>query len=135
MILENYVSSKIAELLREKGFDEICYACYEYFESSVTLYHGWTFEYKGRPVQNSSDRIKCPTCQMVLKWLREVYNLHIDIFIGIAEDDSYTYWTYFITDLKGNMIVNAYEEDIDFRGENYEQTIESAIENCLTNLI
>ena len=118
MISENYVSSKIAELLREKGFNE---ECREYYDDNGNFKHF---------------RVTiAPTYQIVLKWLREVHNLHIDIFIGIAEDDSYTYWTYFITDLKGNMIVNAYGEDIDFKGENYEQTIESAIKNCLTNLI
>ena len=131
MISENYVSSKIAELFREKGFNE---ECWEYYDDNGNFKHFRVTKcnYDNLPYKNA---YIAPTYQIVLKWLREVHNLHIDIFIGIAEDDSYTYWTYFITDLKGNMIVNAYGEDIDFKGENYEQTIESAIENCLTNLI
>ena len=131
MISENYVSSKIAELLREKGFNE---ECLEYYDDNGNFKHFRVTKcnYDNLPYKNT---YIAPTYQIVLKWLREVHNLHIDIFIGIAEDDSCTYWTYFITDLKGNMIVNAYGEDIDFKGENYEQTIESAIENCLTNLI
>ena len=77
MIKEDFCSFDVAKLLKEKGFDETCYACYEYFKSSVTLYHGWPFEYKGHPVKNSSDRIKCPTLQMVMKWLRETHRIDI----------------------------------------------------------
>lgn len=79
MIKEDYCSFEVAKLLKEKGFDETCYACYEYFSSSVTMYSGWPFEYKGEVVNNSKDRIKCPTLQMAMKWLREVHNIHIVI--------------------------------------------------------
>lgn len=32
------------------------------------------------------------------------------------------------------MLINAYGEDLDFKGETYEQTIDSAIKYCLINL-
>ena len=86
MITEDYANFEIVISLRDKGFDEPCYACYQYFKSSVTLYQGWTFEYKGYPVKNSPSRIKCPTLQMVVKWFREVH--HIDICI-CRELDTY----------------------------------------------
>ena len=54
MITEDYCHFETANLLEEKGFDELCYACYEYFESGVTLYKGWIFEYKGNQTYNKN---------------------------------------------------------------------------------
>ena len=127
MITEDYISFEVAKLLKEKGFDEPV-NCFYFING--------TFTNNAFCTKNSYTRhYAAPTLQMAMKWLREVYDLHIDVFIGITEDNSYTYWTYFITDLKGNMIFSAYGDDIDFKGENYEQTIESAIKCCLTELI
>ena len=85
MLKEDYCSYEVAKLLKEKGFDETCYACYEYFSSSVTMYSGWPFEYKGEVVNNSKDRIKCPTHQMAMKWLRNVHN--VLLFILPAQEN------------------------------------------------
>ena len=105
MITEDYCSFEVSKLLKEKGFDEVCFSCYEYFESGVTLYKGWIFEYKGYSVRNSSERIKCPTLQMAMKWLREVHNIDIDIdahcgMLGIRcyVADVSTYKPYKLTD-------------------------------------
>ena len=130
-ITEDYVSFEIAKLLKEKGFDETCYACYEYFSSSITMYSGWPFEYKGEPVYNSKDIIICPTLQMAMKWLREVYKILI-----LVEYDC----PVFSSDIYKM-------DDIDKYGsakhisptfancKNYEQACESAIKYSLENLI
>lgn len=132
MITEDYVSFEVAKLLKEKGYCNISNTLYA--QNGQFIHYDVGLNNKGFSTK-LGNFYEAPTHQMVLKWLREIHNLHIDIFIGITSDDSYTYWTYFITDLEGNMIVNAYGEEIDFRGESYEQTIEAAIKYCLTNLI
>lgn len=133
MIEEAYVSYETARLLKEKGFDETCYACYEYFSSGVTMYSGWPFEYKGEVVQNSKDRVKCPTQQMAMRWLREEKNIHINVYtfnreLPISENTSYT-------------VDVATEKDSPMRGhlrgvwETYEEACEAACVYCLKNLI
>ena len=127
-ITEDFVSFETAKLLRDKGFDETCYACYEYFSSSITMYSGWPFEYKGEPVHNTKDRIKCPTLQMAMKWLREVHTIDIVITPSMFRR-------------KYNVCI--YKEEklccIDFDGDtlspSYEQACKSAIKYCLENLI
>ena len=91
MIEEDYVSYETAQLLKSKGFDELCYACYEYFRSGVTMYSGWLFEYKGEPVHNTNDRVKCPTLQMAMKWLREIYHIHTEICLYKTNKDDIEY--------------------------------------------
>lgn len=160
-IKENYVSYEVARLLEKKGFNETCYACYEYFESGVTLYRGWMFEYKGNPVHNSSERIKCPTLQMAMKWLREVHNIDIDInaccgMLGIRCYSAYvsTYKPYKLTDIdkkfglteddvKHRLVQSKRNTRIPSKSEiipaheyfdTYEKAVEAAIKYCL-NLI
>jgi hypothetical protein len=129
---EDYVSFEIAKLLKEKGFDGTCYACYEYFESSVTLYKGWPFEYKGTPVKNSQERIKCPTLQMAMKWLRELYDIHIVIFpSSFMHGDKYTYSIYYKRTKKDEN----YQLHFQSRAKTFEGAANEAIEHCLTNLI
>ena len=132
MIREDYVSFEVAQLLKDKGFDELCYACYEYFESGVTLYKGWPFEYKGEPVHNTNERVKCPTLQMVMKWLREVHNLCIEPY--------YVYDGYLCAISKIPTGVEVYYSneggDKDSgRFATFEQACEAAILYCLTKLI
>lgn len=128
MITEDYVSYETAQLLKSKGFDELCYACYEYFRSGVTMYSGWLFEYKGEPVHNTNDRVKCPTLQMSMKWLREAHNLYINIFVTWKNKIPHYQWS----------IDNLITQDTIYETpclEKYEQACEAAILYCLENLI
>ena len=129
MIEEDYVSYEIARLLNEKGFDESCFACYEYFISGVTMYSGWMFEYKGNPVRNTDERIKCPTVQMAMKWLREK---GMDCVVIPYWDTSKQYRSYVLTDLG-----DKYKDYGDSISDNisYKQAAEAAIKYCLKNLI
>lgn len=127
MIKENYCNFEISKLLQEKGFDETCYACYEYYSSSVTMYSGWSFEYKGEVVNNSKDRIKCPTHQMAMKWLREIHRIDIVIEISDPSANNRKYYC-IIWDKKGN----SYILDL---FDSYEGAVEAAIKYCLENSI
>ena len=147
MIEEAYVKYDVANLLKEKGFDETCYACYEYFKSSITMYSGWPFEYKGEVVHNSKDVVKCPTQQMAMRWLREVHNIDIDCKaeVGMLQVKRYvpiikTYHPKYDKELgkdrlnqklhSTSKIFPVYD---DFA--TYEEAIDEAIEYCLENLI
>ena len=129
MIKEDYCSFEVAKLLKEKGFDETCYACYEYFSSSVTMYSGWPFEYKGEVVNNSNDRIKCPTQSLAMKWLREEKRTSIIIEFDLTKRGYCPY-------------VHQLDYDMDWVVKwrvntpmKYEEAVEAALKYSLENLI
>ena len=92
MIQEAYVSFEIANLLKEKGFDEntlmvymsygdLC-KCNRYDSIRNSNYNDITKNY-----------FKCtaPSHQMAMKWLREVHNIDICVFPYQADYISYNY--------------------------------------------
>ena len=133
-ISEDYVSFETAELLKEKGFNEICCLGYnknrEYFPTSNRT--------NSQIIQPDFCFICCPTLQMAMKWLREVHNIFVCIIpseVGAGVMD-YTYVLYKV-DAK-----NFYFEDLGIQGRakniseiSYEKACESAIKYCLENLI
>lgn len=125
MIEEDYVSFETAKLLKEKGFDENTHMWW------YTVY-GELGEYdvtdRGRRPELY---INAPTLQMAMKWLREVYDIHVvprkDFFNG-----TYTGMIY------DGRRENVFDKDdyIALVGyETYEQTCEDCIKYCLENLI
>lgn len=134
MITEDYVSFEVAKLLKEKGFQAKCTACY-YSDSSHTFklisgrinYCNPRFrKYKSIPPYNA------PTLQMAMKWLREVHkiNLYLVPFYGFNRE--YTdncKWIYEI-DFENKGISLNYP-----KFNSYEEACEAAIKYCLTNLI
>lgn len=121
MITEDYVSYEVAKLLREKGFNEPCYTCYLNKELSHYDYVSTNFEL----IENV---ISAPTHQMVMKWLREVYNIVISIFPTIETDmivrEDYNYTIY-----KNRTAI--YQNS----SLTYEQSSEESIKYTLENLI
>ena len=121
MVTEDYVSFETAKLLKEKGFDEPCVYVYRHDGSEDT----------------DKEDIACqkPTLQMVMKWLREVHNLFIQICIiphtTITIEQKYYFFT-----IRKNRRTLAFRTD--FPSEyyfTYEEACEEAIKYCLENLI
>ena len=120
MITEDYVSFEIAKLLKEKGFDEPTTKSYytEGFENPMKFSHDLL------PCIRP-DEFLCPTLQMAMKWLREVYNINIEIRC------TKTYVEAFIMTI----------EDLPrclcrgISSNKYEKTCDVAIKYGLTNLI
>lgn len=68
---DDYVSVRIADLLKENGFDEWCNA----------FYIKGRFNY-GTPIRNShlvNGVVSAPTISLAMKWLREKYNIFISV--------------------------------------------------------
>lgn len=111
MITEDYVSFEVAKLLKEKGFSELTAKAYPYFE-------GKDYKYD----------ISCPTLQMAMKWLREVYNLFIDTYYDCDFGEGYRFSVHKLP--KGTTL-ESHNENY----STYEQACEAAIKYCLENLI
>ena len=121
-ITEDYVSFEIAKLLKEKGFNEPCYACYLNKELSHYDYTSTNFEL----IDNA---ISAPTIQMVMKWLREVHNIHIDV----CSIWDVIHWIYQVFVITPRTASNSYVDEILYTS--YEEACEEAIKYCLKNLI
>ena len=146
-IQEDYVSFEVAKLLKEKGLDEKCQKVYmhngqllwaqifmegESFVDNkcielVANYNNWITYTQGEYAY------LCPTIQMAMKWLREVHNINIEIFVIKNFDKKICEYTYTIMDLN----FPGSDDGIDCcnKYKTYEEACEAAIKYCLENLI
>ena len=127
MIAEDYVSFEIAKLLKEKGFDK--FNTYGWDEQLFDKDHPRNFSIG---FDNKEHWISCPSQSMAMKWLREVY----DIFIDIGYDDLDWYW-----------LIESISKDIPYADrpklikngtachKTYEEAVEAALKYSLENLI
>ena len=122
MIKEAYVSSEVAVLLKEKGFDEPCEMFYnEHFKSP----------YRGTLTKNShTSSYTVPTQQMAMAWLREVHNIDIEVqthYLNYLKPNDTRYYSGKILKGSEDVIHTIYAKDT------YEQACEAAINYCLTH--
>lgn len=123
-ITEDYISFETSKLLKEKGFDE---CIFEFYEGNKIKY---AHNGKGFRLSELSSDIYYPhiTHQMAMKWLREIYSLHI--WIGHNNKKGLP-WYYEIHNIKTGMVAK-------IGGINcgsYETACEEAIKCCLKKLI
>ena len=123
MITEDYVNFETAKLLKEKGFDEECFALYNpdgvLIQSGIRLNNIQVGRVKGS--------YSAPTLQMVMKWLREMHNLWIDIDPLASYEWTWSIW--FMND--PNFKMGESSQVI----STYEEAVEEAIQYSLKNLI
>lgn len=126
MIKEAYCSFEVAKLLKEKGFDEKCYAFYEY--DSKEFYR----EERITCCNSRSDDYAAPTHQMAMAWLREEKNIFI-----VIEPHTYDY----VNEKNKSYVCSLwvgdnYYEYIESRDyPSYEDAVEAALKYSLENLI
>lgn len=126
-IKEDYVSFETAKLLKEKGFDGYCWS----------WYHNGNHTYTGTSRFCNSELKKYeyskPTQQMVMYWLREVHNIHIEIYVIKNYDKKICEYTYTIMDLN----FPGSDDGIDCcnKYKTYEEACEAAIKYYLENFI
>ena len=120
MITEDYCSYEVAKLLKEKGFDE---KTLSYYEDNVLCRGDW-FEWNRSPLGH----ISAPTHQMAMKWLREIFHIHIRLIHSI--DESYTFEIY---PMAGKYRCKCFEDYTYY--SSYEEAVEAALKYVLENLI
>ena len=124
MIEEAYVSFDVAKLLKEKGFNELCYEWYNPFGS----HYNSAFAFNNEGYKNVN-KICAPTQQMAMRWLREVHNINIDI-VSIWNQKQFEYQVFVVTPENAK---DCYVDDKSYLG--YEEAVEAAIKYCLENLV
>ena len=124
MITEDYVSFETAKLLKEKGFDEATLGYY--LDDKDKLYFD---RFSDDWNSNHVGYISAPTLQMAMKWLREVHNLHIEVFI--TTNHLMFQWKIYRTE---NTSLYFAGTSLSYY-EKYEEACEAGINYCLRNLI
>ena len=124
MITEDYVSFETAKLLKEKGFDGICRTAYE----TITNEH--EVEQCSLSSWGKLNQAKRPTLQMAMKWLREVYNIDIMVWV-----ENYNGVKRYTSDCWKDVVQVDSQIHRSKRFPSYEEACEAAIKYCLENLI
>jgi len=126
MITEDYVSFKISKLLKKKGFD---LGCDMYYTKTGSVAYT-QLKFNHNEVENRYSR---PTLQMAMKWLREIYDLHIIAYPWRAnKEERATHWC---CQVYKSFNLFGYEKYTNETSKTYEQACEADIKYCLTNLI
>lgn len=135
MITEDYASYKLSLKLREKGFDEYC----------LTAYSGNVSDFVCvSPIKNSDICewsvyiVTCPTLQMVMKWIREKYNIEVVVSVGLVgqEKRKTYYWTPVICRENGLDYPVSYPDgSADTPAETWGDAVSECVEYILDNLI
>ena len=125
MIKEDYCSFEVAQLLKEKGFDEPCLRVYDKNGIISIRYLGFDIPH------DYTNRLfyLCPTHQMAMKWLRETHNINIDI-VPIWNQKRFEYQVFVVTPENAKQ---CYIDDKLYLG--YEEAVEAGIKYCLEKLI
>lgn len=137
MITEDYVSFEIAKLLKEKGFDEKVDTLYkmdaEFLKSTLCINYNDT-KFTLSDMHNIPENtVSAPTLQMAMKWLREVYNVAVSVYVfnrDLPIKENGIRYTCDIATTK----ISSKEGHLRLTGT-YEQVCEAAIKYCLENLI
>jgi len=127
-ITEDYVSFEIAKLLRNKGFSQdpnICNTAYTTKGKFSNNAKSFAFNYE---LIKPRSYYTAPTIQMAMKWLREIYQIDIQVFRHIR-GKKVTFYARIEqnTHLEHQDKCNLYQS--------YEEACEAAIKYCLENFI
>lgn len=144
MITEDYINPETAKLLKEKGYNG---PSVFYDEEDARRWNSENFIEVPNPNYDSlipfdtetfRECLPHVTLAMVMKWLREVHSIHINIDILWLHFANQNGWMYIITKILENgvdYIDSKGDEDDKTFYSTYEQACEAAIKYCLENLI
>lgn len=95
---EELITFETAKLAKEKGFDEVCSYLYENSKEIVYTTH------KNSGLNKHFDWYSAPSQSLLQRWMREKYNIHIEITWNPNETDKHYYASL-------NYIVGAHNKD------------------------
>lgn len=160
MITEDYVSFETAKLLKEKGFKHWCYKSYgdAVYHKGVPISFDEECDLKSEGLEDEIEYVEggylydfgcdnrkeeakvwaAPTLWVAMKWLREVYNIIIDVSpLSFNTKGSESFicnnWVFTLWE-NGNPIVSQFYGN-QTAYPNYEEACEAAIKCGLENLI
>lgn len=136
--MSDFVSFKLAQKLKEKGFREECLCHYVgkdlvyNIESPIANNQFW-FSHNKYDNLWHRDNIDAPTISQVLKWLREEKNIVFGIAPMQEMDGDYLSWCITILKVADDGYGLSFKEELYY--DSYESTVLAGIEYVLDNLI
>jgi len=133
---EDYVSFKIAKLLKENRFD---WKCLDWYSTKGNLYYyADSFE---KDLDGIDELCSAPTLQVAMKWLREVHKLFIEIdyelYSNVNQEDENEKYQYGIAIkfIKQKEFEEVKRLVLNTLYNTYEDAAMDAIKYCLTKLL
>lgn len=126
MIQEQYVSFEVAKLLKKKGFDELCSK--KYNVNKQIVFAGKQIELWQNSEFDNNEECSAPTQQMAMRWLREIYKLHIEIII-VTNFPKERYAIQIVKNCEPILLSKNNEHVQEYN--TYEDAVEAAIMYCL----
>jgi hypothetical protein len=123
MITEAYCSYEVAKLLKEKGFDELC--IFKYNSEGIKVKAGKAID-EWSNTELEEDEYSAPTHQMVMRWLREIHKIFIQVELYSKYNDC---WFQLFQNTHRLMLENHEVYN------SYEEATEAALRYVLENLI
>jgi hypothetical protein len=125
---KNYVSYNVANLAKEKGFDNI--ECDAYFHINEGYTEGYVFCYTNNIFIQTKTALLCPTIWNFKNWIKEKHNIFVVIEPSIEQ--KYYYSLYNLKDKRCSEL----SKDIDdLYFDTEEDAYNAAFEYILTKLI
>lgn len=131
-ITEDYCDFETSKLLKEKGFNEPCFAYYSEFIDDWRTLKLWKRYPKTYDTVKNDGYILVPTHQMAMKYLREFHNIVIMIEPHVYDYVNGKHKSYICSLFMGD---NIYEYLGSRDYPSYEEAVEAAINYSLENLI
>lgn len=140
----NVVNYEIAKKLKDRWFREECLLHYtdtgSLFSNSIDTYDRPNQELDYSDFKkcfnngNSIGLVDAPTISQVLKWLRDIKGLHIEIFLC---SKAYSYFVKSIDKMDENSLFHEWlnEDTTDEEYDSYEKAVLAGIEYVIDNLI
>jgi hypothetical protein len=117
-ISEDYVSFETAKLLKEKGMDKSCFKHYVQKNNN----------------DGTSEIVTVCTLQIAMKWLREVHNIHISVYVFNRELPITNVPIFYTCDIATEKL-SSQQGHLRGAWKSYEEACEAAIKYCLENLV
>lgn len=128
--MEDFVNFRLAQKLKEKGFDLGKTEIYGKFDSDGLFHSQLYFNYFETM---DCDEIIAPTISQVLKWLRKEKNIVFGITPMQEMDGDYLSWCITIYKVADDGYGLSFKEELYY--DSYESTALAGIEYALDNLI
>lgn len=126
MVEEQYVTFETAKMAKEKGFNESCKCFYEKVLDKVIKW-----ECNGGIISTLRDEFLCPTQSLLARWLREKYNLYIEIdYIDYIDTCGVKGFAVYLNDIQNNRYLNF--DVIPY--DTYEEAMEDGLQEALKNI-
>ena len=136
-IKEAYCNYEVAQLLKEKGFDELCIL--KYNSDGIKVKAGQAID-EWSNTELEEDECSAPTHQMACAWVRKKYNLYICPKLacfcgGRKSDKEYYEWEDRVLKLTTNNQVHPQFAEIHKYYDTYEEAVEAGLKFVLTEVI